>query len=285
MVSFSGFDKIVIVFFVLVLGVIFTVAVNVDQSRPFHQFSQVAVGVESVVDSNNVLLAKYGGTSVASCADGNLLKWSSAQNSWVCGGVSVSVTGLPSCSDGQVLKWQSGAWVCGSDNAGSLPSCSNGQVLKYNGTTWICSSDNSGTTLPSCSAGQVVKWNGSFWACAADETVAGTTVFMITQQCTWKRGAAMSKDAVLYCPSSYPILFSCNMVDDSAPETYLETIYSCASDGACTAFNSSRTGLGGENTYLERVMNPDGVRNGCFEYDPNHSHATYRLDIWCCKNG
>ncbi len=151
MASFSSFDKVLIIFFVLVLGVVFvTAGVNVDQSRPFHQFSQVAVGVEKISSDANVLLAKYGGTGVAQCSDGNLLKWSSAQNSWVCGGVAVTATGLPSCA----------AW----------------EILKYNGSAWICSPDFIGTTLPSCVSGQIIKYNGSAWVCASDDVGSGGAV-------------------------------------------------------------------------------------------------------------
>ncbi len=122
MVSFSGFDKLLVLGLVVVLGVVFvTAAVNVDTARPYHQFSQVAVGVESVVD-NNVLLAKYGGTGVVSCSDGNLLKWSSALNSWTCGSVTVTASGLPACASGQVLKYDGSNWTCGTDLTGGAGS-------------------------------------------------------------------------------------------------------------------------------------------------------------------
>ncbi len=144
MASLSGFDKILIIFFVLVLGVIFATALNVEPSRPYHQFSQIAVGNESVADSN-ILLAKFGGTGVVYCADGNVLKWSGgASGSWTCGidnsgGAGVS---LPTCVNGQVLKVNGSVWACGTDNAGgagvTLPTCANGQILKYNGSAWIC---------------------------------------------------------------------------------------------------------------------------------------------------
>jgi hypothetical protein len=48
--------------------------------------------------------------------------------------------------------------------------------------------------------------------------------------------------------------------------------------------NTGREGLGGDNTYLERVLHPDGDKEGCLQYDSGHSRGWYRLDIFCCKH-
>ncbi len=130
MVSFSKFDKILVLFLVLVFGVIFTVAGNVDPAKPFHQFSQVAVGVESISD-NNVLLAKYGGTGVPFCSSGQTLKWTgSSSGSWICadnsgGAGSTTVFDLNTvCSKTFVYSyggWASYGWTAADCSAG-LPS-------------------------------------------------------------------------------------------------------------------------------------------------------------------
>ncbi|MCX6803018.1 MAG: hypothetical protein NTY48_00430 [Candidatus Diapherotrites archaeon] len=173
---FSKFDKLVVLFFVVVFAIVFVSAANVDPSRPFHLFTQIAVGVESVTDSNGVLLSKFGGTGVAACADGNVLKWSGAQNKWVCGGTILSTGGtpLPTCQDGNILKYFSGTWVCGTDNNGApLPlTCLDGNVLKWNATQskWICGTDNNGNSLPTCLDGNVLKYNVAQgkWVCGTD---------------------------------------------------------------------------------------------------------------------
>ncbi|VVB76241.1 Uncharacterised protein [uncultured archaeon] len=133
MVLFGEFDKILLLFFIVVLGTIFAFSFNVDVTKSYHDARQIAIGTESILGDNNALLAKYGGTGVVTCLDGNVLVWSSSANSWKCGKNLMSLTdvnnivvaasggtGLISCQDGNVLKW-SGAqskWVCG-DNASS----------------------------------------------------------------------------------------------------------------------------------------------------------------------
>ncbi|MCX6803400.1 MAG: hypothetical protein NTY48_02395 [Candidatus Diapherotrites archaeon] len=103
---FSKFDKLVVLFFVIVFAIIFVSATNVNTTRPYPDFTQIAIGIESVTDPTGILLPKYGGTGIATCADGNVLKWSSAQNKWLCGGTTLSTSGTPppTCQDGNILK-------------------------------------------------------------------------------------------------------------------------------------------------------------------------------------
>ncbi len=161
MVFFGKFDKVLLLFVVVVFGTVFAFSFNVDVTQPHHSARQIAIGAESILGDNNALLAKYGGTGVVTCSDGNVLVWSASANSWKCGKNILSITdvnnivtaasggtGLVSCLDGNVLKW-SGAqnkWVCG-DNIASggaasvvIPSCQDGNVLKWSGGTWVCGS-------------------------------------------------------------------------------------------------------------------------------------------------
>jgi hypothetical protein len=102
----------------------------------------------------------------------------------------------------------------------------------------------------------------------------------ISQQCITKRGAAFSNDQVIWCDSTYPNMYSCATLDDQAPSSPESS--SCTSDGSCTAYTSSRTGLGADHIYLEKVIKSGNIY-GCLAYDPDHSHTAYKLDIMCCK--
>jgi hypothetical protein len=85
MVLISEFKKMLLIVFVFVIGVVIVTAVNVDSTKPNHQFAQVGVGIESIANSSGVLIAKFGGTGVANCPDGKTLIWSNAQSAWICG--------------------------------------------------------------------------------------------------------------------------------------------------------------------------------------------------------
>jgi len=110
----------------------------------------------------------------------------------------------------------------------------------------------------------------------------------ISNDCIKKRSQIISKDSVIYCPSDYPISYSCNIIDDEAsvtPPTNLSGY--CNSDGLCDASLSApaeyeRKNLGQSNAYLETVVNSSGV-GGCWQYDYGHARAAYRLEIMCCK--
>jgi hypothetical protein len=84
MVLIGKFDKIILVMLILVAGIFFAMAVNVNQSKPYHQFSSLAVGTERVTNDNNQLIAKFGGTGVANCAQGYVLIWSNVSGTWIC---------------------------------------------------------------------------------------------------------------------------------------------------------------------------------------------------------
>ncbi len=179
---FSSFDKLALVLFAIVIAVVFTTAANIDVTKPFHQFSQIAVGIEKATNDNNVLLAKYGGTGVNICGDGNILVWSSASNGWVCGEDYFSPGGttvvLPSCSDGAVLKWSDASrmWVCGVDNAtptpSPLPTCGGDAILRWDAiqSKWICSTISS--ALPTCAGEAYLKWDTGTnrWICGTIST-------------------------------------------------------------------------------------------------------------------
>ena len=115
---FGKFDKYFTIFFVVILIIIFASATMVDTAKPYHQFSAIAVGTERIVNDQNILLAKYGGTGILQCLDGNVLTWKGTLNSWACGNNSILTNNLPACQDGNILKWQSGTWVCATLLAG-----------------------------------------------------------------------------------------------------------------------------------------------------------------------
>lgn len=102
---------------------------------------------------------------------------------------------------------------------------------------------------------------------------------------TYKRGSIFEKDQIIWCPSGYPQIISCNAVDDQARAN----IYSidpdwssCISDGACDT-SGMRTNLWGDGLYTELVRNSGG-KWGCLAYDDNHDRVPTRLDIVCAKN-
>ncbi|VVB76247.1 Uncharacterised protein [uncultured archaeon] len=172
MAFFSGLDKILLLFFIVVLGTIFAFSFNVDTTQPYHNARQIAIGTESILNDNNTLQVKYGGTGLNGCSgDGNILYWDNTLKSWKCGS-SANISGgigLVSCLDGNLLKWSSAAngWVCGGNlvspgGGTTLPSCSNGEVLKWNGTTWACGTDNTGSAgITQLSSGTGITLNPS----------------------------------------------------------------------------------------------------------------------------
>ena len=93
---------------------------------------------------------------------------------------------LPECAvDGQVTKWSNAEqnWVCASDNdtLGTLM-CTNGQVAEFNGMVWECVAGQ-GVPVPTCNDGQILKWNANSaaWDCADMPTV-GPTLFVVDSQ-------------------------------------------------------------------------------------------------------
>ncbi len=93
MAMFGNFSKIVLIFFVLVLSVVFVVSTDVVISKPYHQFSAIAVGIEKVADNSNILLAKFGGTGLVNCPDKNVLVWNNVSGTWICGNPPAGVQG------------------------------------------------------------------------------------------------------------------------------------------------------------------------------------------------
>ncbi|VVB75528.1 Uncharacterised protein [uncultured archaeon] len=91
---FSKFDRILIIFVIIIFGTIAAFSINVDQTRPYHDARQMAIGTESIMSDINTLLPKYGGTGIAKCmATGMTIKWNSGTNSWYCDVDNTGVTG------------------------------------------------------------------------------------------------------------------------------------------------------------------------------------------------
>lgn len=111
-----------------------------------------------------------------------------------------------------------------------------------------------------------------------------TTGNSINDICLSKRSGIFNGDAITWCDTDYPKMFSCNMIDDQAPSTGPTPMTSCLSDGPCD-FSSTRVNLGADNAYLERTSkNVAGqLVEGCAQYDQGHAHNAYRLEIYCCK--
>lgn len=118
----------------------------------------------------------------------------------------------------------------------------------------------------------------------------GTTwkaISLSGQLCARGRSDVRVGDAIQYCPSNYPRLMSCSIVDDQAPQQD-PTAAPCATSGSCDASSTAspstrqRTDLGSELMYLETV----GYNNihGCWAYDKAHAHAAYRIEFVCCKD-
>lgn len=104
----------------------------------------------------------------------------------------------------------------------------------------------------------------------------------ISQACEVVRGGSTENDSVLYCPEDKPLVFSCNAIDNQAPDNGPTNMSSqCPSSGHCH-MNPGRTDLGGDGFYLETVTN--GSSQGCLAYDDNHNHTAYRIEITCCES-
>ena len=101
-----------------------------------------------------------------------------------------------------------------------------------------------------------------------------------------KRSAVQTKDSVVYCPSTHPLVVSCYIADDQAPASGPTSLAGyCDGDGLCHAGGTApsqfrRQSLGTDNVYLERVINSAGVE-GCWQYDNAHSHSDYRIELTC----
>jgi len=102
---------------------------------------------------------------------------------------------------------------------------------------------------------------------------------VINQQCKMKRGDAFTKDQVIWCDSTYPNMYSCNVLDDEAPPSPMTS--TCTSDGQCD-MSKLRKDLGTNMIYLERVVKSGNIY-GCQAYDYEHNHTPYRLELMCCK--
>ncbi len=102
------------------------------------------------------------------------------------------------------------------------------------------------------------------------------------------RSDVYNKDAVHYCPPDYPRLISCRVVDDQAPPVAPTVLAGyCDENGYCYAGGGApaqylRTNLGGENIYMETVINSSNIQ-GCWVYDPEHSHRPFRIEITCIQ--
>ena len=120
---------------------------------------------------------------MSDCADGQIVKFDAASNSWGCGeDIDTDTLGaMTTCADGGVAKWDAAgsAWGCGedidTDTLGALMTCTNAGVPKWNaaGSSWECGVDTDTDTLGSlttCTDGGVAKWNSATnsWDCAFD---------------------------------------------------------------------------------------------------------------------
>jgi len=251
---FSGLDKVLLIFFIVVLGTIFAFSFNVDVTKPYHDARQMAIGNESILSDNNALLAKYGGTGLISCKDGNIIYWNDAVKSWACGKNLMSITdannivvsssggtGLVSCLDGNLLKWSSTAngWVCGgnlisSGGGTTLPSCSNGEVLKWNGTAWACGTDNTGSGgITQLSAGTGIALTPN--PITSTGTIAvNTTNIQARVTGTCPAGQAVSlvnSDGTVTCTTVQPSYCYSNGKSYTIGAT-------CGVGGICNAFNT-----------------------------------------------
>ncbi|MFA5930929.1 MAG: hypothetical protein WC821_01305 [archaeon] len=110
----SKFDKFLIVFFVLVLGIIFvSSAVNVDLSKPYHilqQISKSATDLTSIDSDSDGLIDLANSAVKVKCPDGN---YKEAKDCNLAGSVINGIT-LPTCSGEAYLKWDNtqSKWIC-----------------------------------------------------------------------------------------------------------------------------------------------------------------------------
>lgn len=111
-----------------------------------------------------------------------------------------------------------------------------------------------------------------------------TTGNSINDICRSLRSGQFTADAVVWCDTDYPKMFSCNIIDNQAPSVGPTLMTSCLNNGPCN-FSSTRGNLGQDNAYLERIAkNVTGqVVEGCAQYDQGHSRDPYKLEIYCCK--
>ncbi len=95
------------------------------------------------------------------------------------------------------------------------------------------------------------------------------------------RSDVFNKDAVVWCGKVRPNMLHCSIIDDEAPFESPTDLSDCSSNGLCPA-NGLRQYLSRGESYIEIVKQEDG-RQGCWQYDPDHSRHNYRLEIVCCK--
>ncbi|VVB75139.1 Uncharacterised protein [uncultured archaeon] len=91
----SKFDRVAILFALILIGLVFVSAGVLNTARPSHQLSTIGVGSSTIAD-NNIILATYGGTGVNGCTgDGNILYWNNTSKTWTCGS-NANISGAPS---------------------------------------------------------------------------------------------------------------------------------------------------------------------------------------------
>ena len=109
----------------------------------------------------------------------------------------------------------------------------------------------------------------------------------IFSDCIMDRGNVHNNDAINWCPDTHKGMVHCSVSDDSAPQnapTLIESTLptTCLSDGPCNAAGI-RAGLGTNDVYHELVEDPNSGRQGCWAYDSDHAHNSYKIDLVCCK--
>jgi len=131
---FSRFDKVIVIFAVLILGTVIVSAGVLNTSKPTHPLSQIGVNGNTIAD-NNIILPAYGGTGIGGCTgDGNILYWNNTSKTWMCGS-NVNISGAPtgaSLSGGvanTITKWLTATTI------GNSIITDNGTTIALGGTT------------------------------------------------------------------------------------------------------------------------------------------------------
>jgi hypothetical protein len=106
----------------------------------------------------------------------------------------------------------------------------------------------------------------------------------VLSDCVIKRSAPGTGDKVAWCPANYEKIIHCSVSDADAPDGGPTQMTECLSDGDCSATGDLLRGsLGGELVYLELVENSDTGVQGCWGYDYEHNHVSYRIEMVCCN--
>jgi len=115
---------------------------------------------------------------------------------------------------------------------------------------------------------------------AGDPTQRAIEAAVAAGDCERTRSSTFDDDAVFYCSSSYPKLYSCSAVDDEASSSIIPSTDSgCSSNGLCSS-SGKRANLGPDAFYFETVVS-SGVQ-GCWAYEDSNSHAEFKIEIMCC---